>query len=163
MDMATYTMGAVLAGITATAAMDLWQVIAYRAFGIPMANWAMLGRWFAHLLRGVAFHDTIAEAAPVRNELAIGWVAHYAVGIAYAALYLALPALGVIAGPSLPSAIIFALITVLAGWLLLQPGMGLGWFASKTPNPTQVRFLGLVNHTAFGLGLYLGSVSFTLN
>ena len=158
-----FLLGVLLAGITATAAMDLWQVIANKVFGVPMANWAMVGRWFAHLPRGVAFHDTIAEAAPVRNELAIGWVAHYAVGIAYAALYLALPAFGVITGPSLPSAILFALITVLAGWLLLQPGMGLGWFASKTPNPTQVRLLGLVNHTAFGLGLYLGSVSFTLN
>ena len=36
-----------------------------------------------------------------------------------------------------------------------QPGLGIGWAASKTPNPTKVRALNLLAHTVFGLGLWL--------
>jgi hypothetical protein len=37
----------------------------------------------------------------------------------------------------------------------LQPAFGLGFAASKTGNPAQARFRSLMNHTAFGVGLYL--------
>lgn len=46
-------------------------------------------------------------------------------------------------------------MTVAAGWFLLQPGLGIGWAASKTPNPNKVRALNLAAHTVFGLGLWL--------
>jgi DUF2938 family protein len=36
-----------------------------------------------------------------------------------------------------------------------QPGLGMGWAAAKTPNPTRVRLLNRAGHTAFGLGPYL--------
>ena len=39
-------------GIGATALLDLWALVLNRAFGIPLANWAMVGRWFAYLPRG---------------------------------------------------------------------------------------------------------------
>jgi hypothetical protein len=32
--------------------------------------------------------------------------------------------------------------------------MGLGWAASRTPNPGMRRLLGLVGHTVFGIGLW---------
>jgi hypothetical protein len=37
----------------------------------------------------------------------------------------------------------------------MQPAFGLGFAASKTSNPAQARFRSLLNHTAFGVGLYL--------
>ncbi|MCA0339078.1 MAG: DUF2938 domain-containing protein, partial [Proteobacteria bacterium] len=40
------------------------------------------------------------------------------------------------------------------GWFLLQPGLGIGVAASKLPNANMVRFLNLVAHTVFALGLY---------
>jgi hypothetical protein len=46
-----------------------------------------------------------------------------------------------------------------AGWFLLQPGLGIGWAASKTPNPTKVRVLNLVAHTIFALGMYVVALS----
>ena len=50
---------------------------------------------------------------------------------------------------------IFGIATLAFGWFLLQPGLGLGWAASRTPNPAKVRALNLVSHTVFGVGLYL--------
>ena len=52
-------------------------------------------------------------------------------------------------------AIAFGVVTVLAPFLIMQPSFGLGLAAAKTLNPTQARLRSLMNHTAFGVGLYL--------
>ncbi len=49
----------------------------------------------------------------------------------------------------------FSLATIAAGWFLLQPGMGLGWAASRTPSPWKVRVMGLVAHTVFAVGMWV--------
>ena len=60
--------------------------------------------------------------------------------------------------PTLIPAIIFGVVTVLAPFFIMQPLFGLGIAASKTPNPAQARLRSLLNHTAFGVGLYLFAV-----
>jgi hypothetical protein len=57
--------------------------------------------------------------------------------------------------PTLIPAIVFGIVTVLAPFFIRQPSFGLGFAASKLPNPTQARLRSLMNHTAFGVGLYL--------
>ena len=52
-------------------------------------------------------------------------------------------------------AIAFGVVTVLAPFCLMQPALGLGFAASKTSNPAQARLRSLMNHIAFGVGLYL--------
>jgi hypothetical protein len=37
----------------------------------------------------------------------------------------------------------------------MQPLFGLGFAASKTKNPVQARLRSLMNHTVFGVGLYI--------
>jgi hypothetical protein len=59
-----------------------------------------------------------------------------------------------LAEPTFLPAWIWGIVTIAGGWFLLQPGLGIGWAASKTPNPAKVRLLGLVAHTIFGFGLY---------
>ncbi len=148
----------VAVGIGATVLMDLWAIILYKFFGQNMPNWAPVGRWFWHLKDGKVFHDDINKAQPYAHELALGWISHYAVGILYGIFYGIL--LVIFAGaagfdnPSFILAWILGIVTVGAGWFLLQPGLGLGWAASKTPNPTKVRCLNLVAHTVFAIGLW---------
>jgi hypothetical protein len=36
-------------GIGATLLLDLWGLLLNRIFGLPMANWELVGRWFGHL------------------------------------------------------------------------------------------------------------------
>ena len=80
---------AVLLGIGATAVMDAWLLLLKR-LGVPTLNFAFIGRWVGHLLRGQVAHAAIAKAAPVRGELAWGWLTHYAVGVIFAGVLLSL-------------------------------------------------------------------------
>lgn len=144
----------VLMGIGGTVAMDIWAVVLNRVAGQPMPNWAMPGRWLGHVFRGKVFHDEIGAAEPVPNERALGWALHYEVGGIYGVIWAFIGGAAWLAHPTFVPVWIFALLTIAAGWFLLQPGMGLGWGASKTPNPWKVRGMGLLAHTAFGLGMW---------
>lgn len=145
-------------GIAATALLDLWALFLNRAFGVPLSNWAAVGRWFAYLPRGHLTHDTIAETPPVANELAIGWIMHYLIGVLFAAIVLLLWGLDWARNPTLLPALIVGVVTVGCGWFILQPGMGFGLAASKRPNANQVRLIGLINHVVFGLSLWLAAL-----
>ena len=144
----------VLIGIGATLVMDIWAIVLSRFPGENLPNWAPVGRWFGHLPRGRIFHADIAASDSLAGELAIGWIGHYAVGILYGVVFLFVMGRGWLAHPTFLPAWIWAIITVAAGWFLLQPGLGMGWAASKTANPTKVRVMNLVAHSWFGVGMY---------
>ncbi|WP_108662015.1 DUF2938 domain-containing protein [Acuticoccus kandeliae] len=156
--MLEFIVKSVLIGAGATALFDLWGKFLYVTIGIPMANWGMVGRWFAHLPMGKMWHDSIAAADPVAGERLIGWVAHYAIGILYAAVLILIWGLDWTRSPTLVPALIVGIVTVSAGWFILSPGVGNGIAGSKTPNPTKVRCLQLAAHTVFGLGLYFSAL-----
>ena len=140
-------------GIGATAVMDLWLVLLKR-LGVPTLNFAFIGRWAGHLLRGRFMHASIARAEPVRGELAWGWLTHYGVGIAFAAVLVAVQGLEWTRQPTLVPAVLVGLSTVLAPLFLMQPAMGAGIASSRTPAPLKNCLRSLANHTVFGLGLY---------
>lgn len=144
-----------LMGVGGTVAMDVWAWVLARLGVVPFPNWAMPGRWFGHVFAGRVFHDDIGAVAPVSGELGLGWLLHYGVGALYGVVFVLLAGAEWVAAPGFFSVWIFSLITIAAGWFLLQPGMGLGWAASKTPNPWKVRALGLVAHTVFAIGMWL--------
>ena len=81
---------ATLIGTGATAVMDLWGILRRRLLGIPSMNYGLVGRWVAWLPRGRFRHDPIGKTPPVRGELALGWAAHYAIGIAFAGILVGL-------------------------------------------------------------------------
>ena len=60
--------------------------------------------------------------------------------------------------PTWLPALIVGLATVVAQFFIMQPGMGAGIAASKTPNPAQARLRSIINHTVFGFGLYISAV-----
>jgi hypothetical protein len=144
----------IVIGIGATLLMDIWAILLHLAFGQAKPNWAPAGRWFWHLGRGKVFHDRIADAQPFAYELALGWIGHYAVGVLYGLMLAFIVGPTWFAAPTFLPAWILGLVTVGAGWFLMQPGLGLGWAASRTPNPNKVRLLNLIAHTVFAAGLY---------
>lgn len=146
----------VLIGTGATALLDAWLVLLARA-GVPTLDFALIGRWVGHWPRGVFAHAAIGRAPPVRGERAIGWCTHYATGIAFAALLVAVAGPGWMRAPSLLAALGLGVATVAFPWLLMQPAMGAGLASSKTPEPARGRARSLANHTVFGLGLYLSA------
>lgn len=146
----------VLIGIGATAVMDAWLVLLQR-LGVPTLNFAFVGRWVGHLLRGQFVHASIAKAAPVRGELAWGWVTHYAVGVVFATVLVGLQGTQWLRSPSLLPALAVGICTVAAPLFVMQPAMGSGFAASRTPTPIKNCLRSLANHTVFGLGLYLSA------
>jgi hypothetical protein len=144
----------IVTGAGATAFVDAWSWLRRRLLGVPAPDWGLVGRWFAHMRHGRFRHEAIAAAAPVRGELALGWIAHYGIGIAYAAL---LPLLGGddwFRRPTPGPALLLGLLTVAAPLLLMQPGMGAGLAGRRTRNPTATRLHSVLTHAIFGAGLY---------
>jgi hypothetical protein len=147
---------AVLIGVFATIAIDLWAQFLKRGLGQTTTNWGMVGRWFGHMPRGKFTHHPIGKSDPVANERVIGWTAHYIIGITYAFLYLVIVDRFLHGQPTLLSAVIFGLVTVVAPWFLMQPGLGMGVMASKVPNPGSKRLASLSVHAVFGVALFAG-------
>lgn len=141
-------------GIGATIVLDLWAQF-LRVFGVKPGGMGMLGRWAGHLPRGRLVHDGIANTPPVRHEAALGWITHYAVGIVFGVLFLAIVGLEWTRVPTFLPALAFGVATVVFPFLFMQPSMGAGFFASKTSKPNVARLRSLMGHTVFGIGLYL--------
>lgn len=147
----------VFIGIGATAVMDAWLALLRRA-GVRTQSFAVIGRWVGHLARGQLAHAAIAKAPPIRGELALGWLTHYAVGIAFAGLLAGVAGAGWLRTPTLWPALMVGVSTVVLPLLVMQPAMGAGFAASKTPAPLANVMRSVANHAVFGLGLYLSAM-----
>jgi hypothetical protein len=152
-----FTARAVLIGVGATVVMDLWAVLLKRCFGIPSLDYRLVGRWLGHMPRGRFAHDNIAAVSPARGELILGWGAHYAIGIVFAALLLVLCGRDWAHQPTLAPALGMGLATLVAPFFVMQPGMGFGVAASKTPKANTARLRSVAAHTVFGIGLYVAA------
>jgi len=150
----TFGLDAILIGCGATLFMDLWAAVQQRIFGVTPLNYALVGRWIGHLLRGRVAHRSIAAAPAIPGEAALGWSAHYAIGIGFAALLLAVCGLDWARNPTPGPALLTGIATVVAPFFVLQPALGAGIAARKTPRPNIARLRSLVTHTVFGIGLY---------
>jgi hypothetical protein len=148
----------VVAGVVATAVLDIWQRVLRLATGLPVSNWALVGRWFANAAKGTLFHKAIADAPPVHNELAIGWIGHYAVGIAYGVAYVLLMRRVLGVEPSLVNGLVFGVASVVVPWFFFMPAMGAGVLGRNTPNPRRACLMALAAHAMFGLGLAAGAM-----
>lgn len=151
--------GTLLIGAGATAITDGWALLRRRLFGIALPDFGLVGRWFGHMPHGRFRHERIAAAPPVRGERILGWSAHYLIGIAFAALLIGLWGPAWLRAPTLGPALIVGVGTVLAPFLILQPGMGLGVAASRAPRPNLARLHSLLTHAVFGLGLYAAALA----
>jgi hypothetical protein len=145
-------------GAGATALIDLWSIARRRAFGIAAPDYGLVGRWIAWMPRGRFRHERIAAAPAVRGERAVGWIAHYLIGVSFAALLLALCGPAWMRHPTMGPALAFGIATVAAPFLVMQPGMGLGIAASRAPRPAAARLQSLLTHAIFGAGLYAAAV-----
>lgn len=153
---ASYILGAraIAIGLGATLAMDLWNLFLKRAFGIPSLDYCLLGRWLGYMPTGTFRHAKISAAPPRPFECAVGWIGHYTIGVVFALGFVAMASVDWLARPTLLPALLYGMGTVVFPFFVMQPSLGLGVAAARTPKPTQARLKSLVTHTVFGLGLY---------
>lgn len=141
-------------GIGATAIMDLGGEAVRRLTGVKPLDYRLLGRWIGHMPNGTLSHENIRATEPVPHEREIGWAAHYSIGTAFAgALVATRPDWA--NRPTLLPALLTGITTTAAPWFIMQPALGMGVAASKTPEPAVARLRSLRTHAIYGLGLYL--------
>lgn len=147
-------LSAVAMGAGASLLMDLWNLFLKLAFAIPSLDYCLLGRWLCHMPGGTFRHASIARARPMPLECMVGWIAHYTIGVGLAIGFLVVVSREWLARPALLPAVLWGAGTVVFPLFIMQPALGLGVAASRTPSPTQARVKSLVTHTVFGVGLY---------
>lgn len=145
-------------GVGATAVMDLWSLLQKRLFSMPSLNWCMVGRWIGHMPRGHFVNDNISLKPQIPKECTIGWLTHYVTGIAFGIGLFLLQGAEWGRQPTLLPALAFGIATVVFPFFIMQPGLGAGIAASKTPKPNQARARSILTHVVFGLGLYGAAV-----
>ncbi|HET9337330.1 MAG TPA: DUF2938 domain-containing protein [Sphingomicrobium sp.] len=145
-------------GVGATLVMDGWSLGLRRLLGISTLDYRLVGRWVGHFPKGRFTHDPIVQSPPVAGEKWFGWVAHYAIGIGFAWAFSLLMVPDWFDSPTPQPPILFGLVTVLVPFLVMQPALGFGVAASRTPDPLSARLRSLATHAVFGLGLYLSAL-----
>jgi hypothetical protein len=158
----TYVVVTIAVGLGATLVMDLWAIFLKRAFKIPSPSYCLVGRWLSYMPGGVFRHGSIAAAPQMPAECAVGWIAHYAIGVVYALALVLLASHRWLQEPTLVPAMSLGIGTVAIPLLVMQPAFGLGIASSKTPSPTQARVRSLMNHAVFGFGLYISALAISL-
>ena len=151
--------GASAIGIGATLFMDLWNLLLKHALNILSLNYCLLGRWLCHMPGGRFRHASITAASQKPFECSVGWIAHYTIGVVLAVGFVMLASGDWLEKPTLLPALLYGIGTVVFPFFLMQPSLGFGIAASRTPNPTQARLKSFATHTVYGVGLYLAALA----
>lgn len=148
-------LNAILLGAGATLFMDVVAAGQKHLLSQPTLDYAMVGRWIGHLPRARLVHSPIAASEAIAFERPIGWAAHYLIGILFAWIFLLIMGQNWLQSPSFLPAVLFGIITLIAPFSILQPGLGAGLAARRTPNPNIARLRSLIAHLSFGIGLWV--------
>ena len=150
---------AIVLGMGASLIMDGWAVLRWRVTGASFLDYGWLTRWITGLPAGRLSLSLGREAPLSTMERVIGWVLHYAIGVLYAGAFVMIVGADWRSSPSLLPALLFGAITAFAPFLILQPALGRGAFAARTPSPGAARLQTMLTHLVFGLGLYMSALS----
>jgi len=148
----------IFSGIIATFLFDLYQYSLSYAYNIDKPKWNLVGRYFAGLKNKKFFTEKIDEELPIKNELLIGFLTHYFIGIIFGCIYILFNYI-FFKDPSFFLAIIIGFVTVIGGWCVMMPFVyNIGYFASKKDERIQIMIQNLLAHFIFGVGLYAGFI-----
>ena len=146
----------IVAGVLGTIVMDSLNLLFARAGVISKIDVGMIGRMAAGWARGRFRYGHPSEMEKVANEVPLGYVTHYSIGVGLAVPYVLGWAL-LIGGPSSPVwAVAYGVATTVASWFFVYPSMGLGVFGRGSPDGLKASLSPLANHLFYGLGMAAG-------
>ena len=143
-------------GIFSCLVMDLWQRLVKLTYGINPSDWGIVGKWLIMLiLKRKIYNPNIEKEKSYENELIIGWIFHYFIGILYSLVFFIMMYYFGIFKATFYYGLIFGLITVIIPWFIFLPILGKGVLASKTPRPFLICSLSVWSHVAIGTAIGL--------
>lgn len=147
----------ILVGIGATLIMDSWSWWQKNVLHNPTLDYAFVGRWFIY--RGQLVHRPIMATPSVKGETFLGWFLHYFIGIIIALIHVLIFGKMWLFEPTLIPALMTGFVTIVFPFYVIQPCLGFGIAANKTPSPWKARWLSLLTHSVYGLGLFFAALS----
>ena len=148
-------MTGLLLGLGASLIMDGWAILRRGLTGAPILDYGWITRWIAGLPAGRLSLSPVQEPSLSALDRIMGWLLHYMIGAGFAVAFLMIIGTQWLTSPTLTPALVFGGVTALAPFLILQPALGRGVFASRTPSPRSARIQTILTHLVFGLGLYV--------
>jgi len=150
-----------MVGLLATLTMDLTALVMVKTGLFRLGPYRvvpeLLSRWIGSFPAGAFVHSTILETAPVPHEKLIGLASHYLIGLTLTSVLL-FPHVGIRhRSISFRTGLLFGLVTCIFPWFLMFPAMGFGIMGLNLPRSAPLMPLSLLNHAAFGLGIFLWS------
>lgn len=153
-------MTGVFAGVVGTLVMDALNVLVARTGWISRIDVGTIGRMAAGWARGRFVYSHPSEMQEVRNEVPLGILSHYAIGVALAVPFV-VGWWSVSGGSPLPVwALVYGIGTTVASWFFVYPSMGFGAFGRRSPDGLKATLSSLANHVFYGLGLAMGVAGF---
>jgi len=151
----------ILSGVFATFIMDaIAKFLARRKIIHPFITSNELGRWFLYMFRGKFIHVDISETPHLKNEKLWSHLSHYIIGVILAGFYLYLVYRFPVFSKHIWLAIIYGIATIVFPWFWLLPSINLGFIATKSEKRLQIIKTNILNHTNFGLGIFLWMLLF---
>ena len=149
-------MKGIAVGVLGTLVMDSLNYLVARTRLISRIDAAMIGRMAAGWARGRFRYANPNEMEQVRNEVLIGLITHYTIGVVLAVPFLLGWSFLVGGSPSPAWALVYGLATTVASWFFVYPAVGLGVFGRLSPEGIKAPLSSLANHLFYGLGLAIG-------
>jgi len=147
----------VIAGLLGTLVMDSLNYLVARMRLVSRIDVAAIGRMAAGWARERFYYASPDEMQQVRNEVPIGLMTHYTIGVVLAVPYVLGWTFFVGGSPSPVSALVYGIATTVASWFFVYPSMGLGAFGRLSPEAMKAPLSSLANHVFYGLGLAAGT------
>lgn len=141
-------------GIGATVIVDIFTFIV-SLFTEKSHGIQFIGRWIAYLFKGRVYHNTIIETPPFQNEIIIGWVTQYIIGVLFAFVLILLYSKKWLFNPQFIPALIIGCGTLAFPIFVLQPVLGFGVAFSNITNSERLLIKIISIHIVYGTGLYL--------
>ena len=118
----------------------------------------MIGRMSAGWAHGKFYYSHPSEMKQVTNEKLYGYIAHYAIGVGFALIYV-YSWNYLIGGHISPKwALAYGIATTVGSLFLIYPSMGMGMLGKRSPEGIKAPLSSFANHTFFGVGMAIGIV-----
>jgi hypothetical protein len=114
---------------------DLSMVFYVDISGMAVPNWGIVGRWFDMIFSGQFYTPSIADMPPVKDEKAIGLLAHMVVAFIFTLFYTRLFSLNNSMKRLFFGGIVLAWALSVIPLLFELPSMGAGILGFNTPQP----------------------------